>query len=121
MSRYIIATLYTGFHRRGRHLRSTLVAHQTDPDLLHPKQKGKYIDPSAPVGLVPGMIGHKNGMAADGLNGLGSSALSDLHSVASGQRQRETGEVGYISQGRRHGRSIAEMHVPDPGFAQVLL
>ena len=89
---HIVTALDAGFQRGRRRLRVSFVAHQADADLLHTKQKSEGLDVRRPIGFVPGVIGHKHRMAANRIDRFRTSAVGDLHLVASRQREPRDGE-----------------------------
>ena len=121
VGRHVVAALYAGFDRCGRHLRTTLMPNQTDTDLLHAKEKGQNIHVPRPVRFVPRMVRHKNSMSADWLDRFRASAMSHLHGVTSRERERKTGKICYIGEWRRGRGPVAKMYATNSRLSQILL
>src|ERR1700689_2915230 len=96
------------------------MTHQADADLLHAKEKSEGFDVRRPIGFIPGIVGNKDGVAANRTDGFGPAAMSHFHGMASGKRYGETREICDVSEGGRGGTSVPKMHVPDSGASKVL-
>jgi hypothetical protein len=117
---HIITAVNAGLQGSSGRLRVSSVTHQADADLLHAEQESEGLDVHRPIGFIPGVIGHKDGVAANGIDHFRTSTVSHLHLVTSRQRDGKTGKIRDIGEHGRGCTAIAKMHVPDPGAPKIL-